>query len=135
MDLAPNEAIGWLSLALGSATGALLGLRFHRAEFLGGYNSWPRRLLRLGHISFFGLGLINVLFAVSLARMRLAPHESISASWALLVGNATMPLVCLLAAFRPRCKPLFVIPVATVIYGTLSAAIGLCRMWWSGGPT
>ena len=33
---------------------------------MGGYASLRRRMTRLGHISFFGLGIINVLFALSL---------------------------------------------------------------------
>lgn len=122
-----NAAVGWSSLALGAASGALLGLGFHRADFLGGYDSYRRRLIRLGHIAFFGLGFVNLFFALQAPQMRLAPHELQSASWALIIGNATMPLACALTAWRAALKPVFAVPVATVLYGTISAAIGLWR--------
>src|SRR5262249_59491418 len=60
-----NAAFGWLWITLGMASGAVIGLRFHRSDWLGGYESWPRRLVRLGHISFFGLGILNLLFALT----------------------------------------------------------------------
>ena len=122
-----NAAVGWVSLTLGAASGAVLGLFFHRADFLGGYDSYRRRLIRLGHIAFFGLGFVNLFFALQSPQMRLAPHELSSASWALIIGNASMPLACALTAWRARLKPVFALPVATVIYGALSAAIGLWR--------
>ena len=50
-----NLVLGWLWIALGFASGAVLGLWFHKEQWLGGYASWMRRLYRLGHISFFGL--------------------------------------------------------------------------------
>jgi hypothetical protein len=38
---------------VGAASGAALGLSFHRDDWLG---SWRRRLLRLGHFACFGMG-------------------------------------------------------------------------------
>ncbi len=43
----------------------MIGLGFHREEFLGGYGSFRRRLLRLGHIALAALGSLNVLSGLS----------------------------------------------------------------------
>ena len=60
-----NWQFGW-GLALSAfVTGALLGLCFHREDFLGGYDSFRRRLLRLGHIAQAALGMMNVLYGLS----------------------------------------------------------------------
>ena len=58
--------VGWLAMLLGVASGAVIGLFFHREEWAGGYGSYRRRMLRLGHISFFGIGILNFLFAMTL---------------------------------------------------------------------
>lgn len=121
-----NEAFGWIWFVLGMVTGAALGLGFARPGFLGGYGSWERRLLRLGHISFFGLGLINILFAYALPRVALdAPWPAV-ASWGLIVGGVTMPLCCALAAWRKPMRNLFPIPVVALLVGASITAAGLC---------
>src|SRR5258706_550195 len=60
-----NLAFGWGWILLGVLSGALLGLHFHKEKFLGGYDAWPRRMTRLGHIAFFGTGILNVLYALT----------------------------------------------------------------------
>lgn len=120
-----NEAFGWAWFVLGMLSGAALGLGFRREAFMGGYASWRRRLARLGHISFFGLGLINVLFAISAQRLTLGPGWIDTASWALIAGGVTMPLCCGLAAWIPKTRHLFAIPVLTLLLGTTITAIGL----------
>lgn len=122
-----NLTFGWISLVAGAATGAILGLWFQRPNFLGGYDSYRRRLVRLGHIAFFGLGFVNILFGLSRTYMQLSTSEMAAASVALMIGNVTMPLACGMAAWRPGFKPLFVVPVATVIYGAIGAVTGLLR--------
>ena len=57
-----NEVFGWLWIMLGFLSGMVIGLLFHDEQWLGGYASCPRRLIRLGHISFVGLGILNILF-------------------------------------------------------------------------
>lgn len=120
-----NEALGWVWFVLGMVSGAVLGLGFAREAYLGGYASWQRRLLRLGHVSFFGLGLINILFAFSLPRISLGAPWPVVASWALVVGAVTMPVCCALAAWRKPAKALFFIPVVSLLLGTVITAAGL----------
>ena len=44
---------------------------FHGEDWLGGYGSWRRRMLRLGHISMIGTGLLNLAFALSVGHLPL----------------------------------------------------------------
>ena len=52
-----NWYFGWASILSAFVTGALIGLFFYREDFLGGYMSFSRRILRLGHIAQAALGL------------------------------------------------------------------------------
>ena len=103
-----NWYAGWSFILAGLFVGAILGLQFRREDFLGGYASWPRRLLRLGHIAAVALGFLNIMFS-------LAPvadcWSMAAASWALMLAAVLMPAVCFLAAFRPRFRHLFPLPV------------------------
>ncbi len=95
-------------------TGALLGLRFHRDDFLGGYASFRRRMLRLGHIALAALGILNVVYS-------LCPTPGAgrwNAPWAggcWIAGGILMPVICLLSAWQPGFRNLFFLPVAALI--------------------
>ena len=64
MPLAPfhalNWAAGWWLILSGFVVGAGLGLFFHRDDFWGGYDSFRRRIFRLGHIALEALGFSGV---------------------------------------------------------------------------
>ena len=45
-----NFIAGWWLILAAFVSGAVIGLGFHREEFLGGYGSFRRRLLRLGQL-------------------------------------------------------------------------------------
>ena len=99
----------WTGVLAGMASGAMLGLMFHKDDWLGGYNSWPRRMLRLGHISFFGIAFLNFAFAATAIASEKTLH-----SWAsplLLAGAILMPAVCVLSAWRKPLRSLFPLPV------------------------
>lgn len=114
----------WAGMLLGVVSGAVIGLFFHRDDWMGGYGSFRRRLARLGHISFFGLALVNAAFALTqhLTPLR-APHAAI-AWWAFAIGAATMPMICFLTAWRKPFRHLFFIPVGAVLVGILCVLIG-----------
>lgn len=117
-----NLWMAWIGILLGLLSGALIGLFFHRDEWLGGYGSWRRRLLRLGHISFFGIAFLNLAFAntVSLAG---AATPAFTA-WSLVAGAVLMPAICFLAAWRPGFRHLFFLPVVTLISGAVGLLAG-----------
>jgi hypothetical protein len=125
--MAPNETFGWVWFLGGVLSGLLLGLRFHEADWLGGYGSHPRRLLRLGHISFMGLGILNVLFALCESRLALRPGLVELASWAMVVGGVAMPLSCAVVAWRRSLHPVFAVPVTSLLVGVGLAAVGMLR--------
>jgi hypothetical protein len=119
-----NLLAGWLGMLAGVVSGAVLGLFFHDEKWMGGYTSYRRRLARLGHISFFGLGFLNLIFAATAAQFSLAGHNLSIASWALILGAATMPLCCFLSAWRKPLRHLFPIPVLSITTGILAILIG-----------
>jgi len=113
-----NLVAGWLAVLAGLLSGALIGLFFHRDEWLGGYGSWRRRMVRLMHISLVGTGLLNVAFALSAGAAKVGPAPRL-ASALFLVGALTMPAVCALAAWRPAFRHVFFVPVVSLILATL----------------
>ncbi len=127
-----NLWAAWIGILLGMVTGVTQGLFFHQARWLGGYQSWPRRLMRLGHISFFGLAFVNLAFFLTVdGRTGPAPGAWPSglaaASWLMVAGALFMPAVCYAAAWRPPWRRLFVLPV-----GCLLAAVVNLLVWGLG---
>src|SRR6266496_6664073 len=110
-----NLVVAWLWILLGFVTGMLLGLFFHREGWLGGYGSFKRRMYRLAHISFFGLGAVNLFFWLT-ARIYFGTLPA-TASWALVVGAMTMPLCSVLLAHFPKLHLIFAVPVLSLIAG------------------
>ena len=119
-----NAVVGWTLMAFGAVSGALIGLGFHRESWAGGYGSFRRRLMRLGHIAFFGLGLLNVLFGLYAASLPRAAGSLSIASWALVIAGVTMPAVCFLTAWKEPFRHLFPIPVLGVLVGVIATVYG-----------
>ena len=119
-----NLQAAWLGFLFGCLAGAVPGLFFHDAGWLGGYASWARRMLRLAHIAFFGLGLLNLSFA--LTARALGIEDGLAAvSVLLMVGAGAMPAVCYLAAWKPPFRHLLFIPAGSV---TIAVALFCWRV-------
>src|SRR4051812_14192703 len=103
-----NWFAGWSLILAAFGSGALIGLRFHREDFWGGYGSFRRRIVRLGHIALAALGGLNVLF--SIATPAPATFTSRAASVLFIIGAVSMPLVCFLTGWRKPFRHLFFIP-------------------------
>ena len=112
-----NFYAAWIGVFLGCVCGAIQGLFFHKDDWLGGYASWQRRMFRLGHISFFGIGFINLSFALTVAALGIEDGVLIS-SRLLIIAMVTMPLLCFLSAVRKNFRHLFFIPAGAVIAAT-----------------
>jgi hypothetical protein len=110
---------GWLGMLLGVISGAIIGLFFHREDWMGGYGSYRRRLTRLGHISFFGLAFVNFCFALTQHVFPLRAPWGGLAMWAFLLGAVSMPACCFLSAWRKPWRHLFFIPVTAILTGVL----------------
>ncbi len=109
-----NMLAGWTGMIFGLLSGAVIGLFFHKDTFAGGYTSFRRRMMRLGHVAFFGLGIINVIFSLTLTTTNVVLHYPTLASLALIAGAILMPLVCFLTAWKKPFRHLFALPVVCV---------------------
>jgi hypothetical protein len=111
-----NLYAAWIAFLLGALAGVVPGLFFHREAWLDGYASWPRRMIRLGHISFFGIGLLNLAAAVTADTAGVRGGLAV-ASGSLIVGAVAMPTVCYLSAWKQSFRHLFFIPASAVTLG------------------
>ena len=111
-----NIIAAWIGFAGGCLAGMIPGLFFHDQDWLGGYTSWPRRLIRLGHISFFGIGFLNLGLGLTAGALAV---DAPAASVLMLIGAVTMPAVCYASAFRLACRHLFFIPAGSVLISVL----------------
>lgn len=117
-----NIHAAWIGFLLGCLAGAISGLFFHKSDWLGGYASWQRRMIRLAHIAFFGIGFINLSFALTARTLGLAAGLQ-TISILLIAGALTMPAVCYLSAWKPVFRNLFFIP-------TVSVTVGIALFVW-----
>jgi hypothetical protein len=125
--MAIHQSFGWVAILVGFVSGMLLGLGFQRDDFLGGYGSLRRRMLRLGHVALIALGILNLEFARTLPSLRLPPTWLAVASAAMIAGAVTMPLCCALMAWRRTFRPLFAVPVTSLLLGAGLVVAGLVR--------
>lgn len=137
-DALSNARVGWLSMVLGAGTGLTLGLWSFGGpvpvpEFLGGYDELSRRLARLGHIAFFGLGIINILVARELPRLPMPPACVGAASLAMNLGNIFLPLALFAAAAYHPLKYVLPAPALCVFVALVIVAMGKCRRPEGGG--
>ena len=123
-----NRMVGWLSLAVGAATGLTLGLWSFDGPvavplWVGEYGDTSRRMVRLGHIAFFGLGILNILLARELPR--LSDRAGRIASPAMNFGNIFLPLTLFAGAAYPPLKYAMPFPALAVFLALIAAAFGL----------
>ena len=126
-----NLIAAWAGILLGFVSGMVLGMFFHGENWLGGYASFKRRMYRLGHISLFGLGAVNLLFWLTAKNISTTSPLLVFASWAFIIGAATMPLCCALMAHVPKARLLFAVPVLSLIAGALT----LTLVFSTGSPS
>ncbi len=113
----------WCLIVAGFLSGATLGLFFHRDDFLGGYGSFRRRLVRLGHIACIALGVLALQLQQSLATLPASPPGWIAPAF--LVGALLMPTTCFLTAWRRPFRHLFALPVTLLVAPIVALLIAL----------
>ena len=111
-----NLYAAWIGFLCGCITGAVPGLFFHKEMWLDGYASWRRRMIRLAHIAFFGIGLINIAFALPARALDIQTGLTLPAV-SLIAGAVAMPSVCYLSAWKKVFRHLFFIPASAVTMG------------------
>jgi hypothetical protein len=122
-----NRFVGWLSLTFGAGTGLILGLWSFDGPlavpaWIGEYGDTSRRLVRLGHIALFGLGILNILLARELPRLSISAQRI--ASPAMNFGNVFLPLALFAAAAYPPFKYLMSLPALAIFLAMLAATLG-----------
>jgi hypothetical protein len=122
-----NLIVAWLWILLGFLSGCGLGLGFHRENWLGGYSSFKRRLYRLGHISLFALGAVNLFFYITTAHVTATGMTWIVASRGFIAGAILMPICCLIMAHWPRARLLFGLPVLSLVVAAIATLTGVLR--------
>lgn len=121
-----NFYAGWLGVLAGLLAGAAIGMFFHKDQWLGGYASWRRRMLRLGHIASVMVGILNLLFVFSVGQwfVNVSRLTDIS-SWLFVAGLVGMPICCYASAAWKPLRYLFPIPATCLIVGTV-------LLFWAG---
>lgn len=128
-DYGWNRIIGWTSLAMGAVSGLVLGLWSFNGplpspEWIGDYGEVSRRLLRLAHISFFGLGMLNLLLVWELERSGRAMGAR-AIPFLMNAGNVLMPILLTAAAIYPPLKYLLPLPALSVLAALAGMAYGV----------
>jgi hypothetical protein len=105
-----------------------LGMFFHGENWLGGYGSFKRRMYRLGHISFFGLGAVNLLFCLTVQNFSLSGPQIHYASLAFIIGAIAMPVCCVVMAHFPKAHLIFAVPVVSLITGGILILLEVIKL-------
>jgi hypothetical protein len=120
-----NILFGWAWMCVGFLSGMILGLRAEGEQWLGGYASLTRRYLRLAHVAFVALSIINILYGKELGTIDLPNHFKNIGSALMIFGAAGVPLACISAAFLRKTRYLLPVPAAAVLIGVIILLIGL----------
>jgi len=123
-----NLMLAWLWILLGFVSGMVLGMFFHREGWLGGYASLKRRMYRLAHISFFGLGAVNLFFWLTVKNIPALDAMLGCASWAFVLGAVTMPICCVVMAHFPKLHMIFTVPVVSLIAGGILTLLEVAKI-------
>ena len=128
MNSNPNLILAWLWILLGFVSGMVLGLFFRGENWLGGYASFKRRMYRLGHISFFGLGAVNLLFCLTVQNFPLTGARIHCASLAFIVGAVAMPVCCAVMTHFPKAHLVFSVSVVSLITGGILTLLEVIKL-------
>lgn len=109
-----NFYAGWAMVLAAFVVGAAVGLFFHRDDFWGGYASFRRRIVRLGHVALAALGMMNVLYALC-PWPAPGTWNGIWAGRLWIAGGLAMPAICFLSGWRQSFRFLFFIPVSALV--------------------
>jgi hypothetical protein len=136
--LEPNRRIAWAVMSVGALTGLVMGLWSFDGPvpvpgWLGEYGSTARRLVRLGHIACFGIGILNLLLV---AEAEKKPSMTPGLRWAsrcMNLGNIGLPLGLFAAAVVSPLKYAMAVPATAVTVALLLVACDTFRADTEGG--
>ncbi len=120
-----NVLFGWAWMCIGFISGMTLGIWSEGEKWLGGYSSITRRYLRLGHVAFIALSIINILYGRELGAIALPVHIKSIGSYLMIFGAAGVPLTCISAAFFRKTRYFLPLPALAILTGTFILVIGM----------
>lgn len=125
-----NRSIALTSMVLGALSGMLMGLwsfdgPVAAPDAIGDYGDLSRRLLRLGHIAFFGLAFLNLILARQVPALPLGVKAMRGALGCMNFGNLALPAALFAAALWEPLKYLTAPPAFAV-------TLALCIAAWGG---
>ena len=120
-----NILFGWAWMCVGFISGMTLGLRAEGEKWLGGYASVTRRYLRLAHVAFIALSVINILYGKELGSVTLPNYFKNIGSALMIFGAAGVPIACISAAFFRKTRYFLPLPASAVLIGIIILVIGL----------
>jgi len=122
-----NVSFGWLWILVGLLVGAVIGMWSFNGPFpspVGDYTSLPRRMLRLSHIAFIALAMINILYGYEIDKVKLAKKLKRIGSYCMIWGAVLMPVFLMAAVFFEPLKYLTMISATLVIVAVLVMVVG-----------
>jgi len=127
-----NRAVAWCGFFLGAATGSVMGLWSFDGPVsppagLTNYGDTSRRLLRLGHIAFFGIGYLNLMLAAELPSLSLGETLKRAAARSMNMANVFLPITLMAAALVAPVKYLLPVPATALTVSLALAAVGAFR--------
>ena len=120
-----NIIFGWAWMCVGLILGLIMGMRAEGEQWLGGYASLTRRYLRLGHVAFIALSIINILYGRELGSAGTPLYVRSIGSSLMIFGAAGVPLTCISAAFFRKAKYFLPLPALAILVGTGILVIGM----------
>jgi hypothetical protein len=124
-----NRSIALTSMVLGAISGMAMGLWAFGGpvappDAIGQYGELSRRLLRLGHIAFFGLAFVNLILARQVPALPLGLKAKRGALGCIAFGNLALPVALIAAALWEPLKYLTAPPAFAVTLALCIAASG-----------
>ena len=119
-----NITFGWIWMFLGILVAAGIGLFAFTPDWLGGYASLERRFLRLGHISFIALPLINIIYGQYIDDVQLSDRQKKTGSALMIIAAVFMPLINFLCIAHSFFENFFFIPTLSFAGAIILMALG-----------
>ena len=120
------DVIAWFSILAGALSGMVMGLwsfdgPLPTPEWIGAYDSLPRRFLRLAHISMFALGILHFVVARQITAAPIRPDIDKLALGSMALGNIAMPTILIAAALWQPFKYLTPVPTLAITVAIVAA--------------
>ena len=117
-----NIKFGWSWIVLGIISGMFLGMfafngPLELSDKMMDYTSLPRRILRLDHISFLGLGFLNIVYGVTVRVLEIKTPKFLS--WLFILGAISMSAFLLVTVFYEPFKYALIIPASLLFVAVI----------------